>query len=230
MSFFCLFTSKRFCKASNYASHVKTIPQIGEGMSKICLFQMKGGHGHDVGWHIWPIWILKLKIFRCHSMIFSLPKGFVKLQMAHPMQKKLLKSMKEWTKYAFSTWRGSQTWYGWHIWLVWILELNIFGCHSIVFALQKGFVKLQMSLFKTTKNKKDMKFENKGDLNVFFPLWTSSSSSCFFVFGVPTSIVNFHLVHLWSWNIFQKDKKVQKYGKGLVIGVFTLSISYVILT
>jgi hypothetical protein len=62
----------------------------------------------------------------------------------------------------------------------------------------------------------------------FYTLWTSSSSSCFFVFGVSESIVNFHLVHLWSWNVFRKDKKLQKYGKGLVIAMSALPISYVI--
>jgi hypothetical protein len=55
---------------------------------------------------------------------------------------------------------------GWHIWLVCILEFKIFGCHSIVFALQKGFVKFQMTLpelFKLfIKNEEDMKFESKG--------------------------------------------------------------------
>ncbi len=81
---------------------------------------------------------------------------------------------------------------GWHIWLVWILELKIFGCHSIVFALQKGFVKLQMA--------------NCSKQTIF---------TCF----------------TYGYEMFsKKDKKLQKYGKGLVIGVSTLSISYVILT
>jgi hypothetical protein len=31
---------------------------------------------------------------------------------------------------------------GWHIWPVCILELEIVGCHSIVFALQRYVVKL----------------------------------------------------------------------------------------
>jgi hypothetical protein len=31
---------------------------------------------------------------------------------------------------------------GWHILVICILDLKIFGCRSIIFALQKGFVKL----------------------------------------------------------------------------------------
>ncbi len=135
----------------------------------------EGGHGHDVGWHIWPICILELKIFGSHSIVFSLQNFFVKFQMAHRMQQKSLKSMKVWVRYAFSKWRGS-----------WACGL--------------------------------------------FSLWTSLYSFCFFVYGLLKNIVNFHSIHLWSWNVFQKDKKLQKYGKGLVIGIFNLSISYVILT
>jgi len=63
----------------------------------------EGGHGHDVGCHIWPIYILEPKIFGCHSIVF---KDFVKLQMVHSMQQKLFKLMKVWTRYAFSKWRG----------------------------------------------------------------------------------------------------------------------------
>jgi hypothetical protein len=48
------------------------------------------------------------------------------------------------------------------------VKLKIFRSHSIVFALQKGYVKLQMAfpwlfkLFKKTRNEEDMKFESKG--------------------------------------------------------------------
>jgi hypothetical protein len=48
-------------------------------------FPSVGGHKHDVGWHIWLIYILKLKIFGRQFISFSLKKGFVKSQMAHPM-------------------------------------------------------------------------------------------------------------------------------------------------
>jgi hypothetical protein len=37
---------------------------------------------------------LQLKIFGRHFIVFTLQKGFLKLQMAHPMQQNLFKSMK----------------------------------------------------------------------------------------------------------------------------------------
>jgi len=52
MSFYFFCTSKRFCKALDGTSNATKIVQIDEGLNKICLFQMEGGHGHDVGWHI----------------------------------------------------------------------------------------------------------------------------------------------------------------------------------
>jgi hypothetical protein len=41
----CLFTFKTFCKALDVASNATKIAQINEGMSKICLLQMKGVMG-----------------------------------------------------------------------------------------------------------------------------------------------------------------------------------------
>ncbi len=58
-------------------------------------FPSEWGHGHDVGWHIRPICILQHKIFGGHYIVFALQKGFVNLQMVHPMQNNSLKSMKE---------------------------------------------------------------------------------------------------------------------------------------
>jgi len=46
-------------------------------------FPSEEGHGH-VGWHIWPICILELKIFGRHSIVFALEKDFVKFQMKLP--------------------------------------------------------------------------------------------------------------------------------------------------
>jgi hypothetical protein len=107
-------------------------------------FPNEGGHGHDVGWHIWPVCILQLKIFGRQFIIFGLQKHFVKFQMAHSMQQKLLKLMKNEQDMPSPSERGHWHDVGWHIWLVCILELKIFGCHSFVFAFQKGFLKLQM--------------------------------------------------------------------------------------
>ncbi len=87
-------------------------------------FPSEGGHGHDVGWHIWPVCILELKMFERQSIVLGLQKGFVKFQMAHPMQQKLLKSMKEWPRYVFSKWKGHGHDVSWHIWPVCILELT----------------------------------------------------------------------------------------------------------
>jgi hypothetical protein len=42
-------------------------------------FPNEGGHGHDVGWHIWPVCILELKIFEHQSIIFGLQKRFCKV-------------------------------------------------------------------------------------------------------------------------------------------------------
>jgi hypothetical protein len=41
MSLYCLCTSKRFCKYSNDTSSATKITQIDEGMTKICLLQVK---------------------------------------------------------------------------------------------------------------------------------------------------------------------------------------------
>jgi hypothetical protein len=61
---------------------------------------------------------------------------------------------------------------------------------------------------KQTRNEEIWNLKVRGS-NCFFPLWTSSSSFCFFVFRVLVNIVNFHLVHPWSWNVFHKHKKLQ---------------------
>jgi len=65
------------------------------------------GDGHDVDWHIWSVCILKLKIFGGYFIVFAILKYFVKFQMMHLMQQELLKSMKDWIKYAFSKWKRS---------------------------------------------------------------------------------------------------------------------------
>jgi hypothetical protein len=41
-------------------------------------FPSEGGHGH-LGLHIQPICVLGLKIFGCHSIVFTFQKAFVKL-------------------------------------------------------------------------------------------------------------------------------------------------------
>jgi len=33
------------------------------------------GHGHDVGCHIWPIYILEIKIFECHFRFCKASNG-----------------------------------------------------------------------------------------------------------------------------------------------------------
>jgi hypothetical protein len=110
-------------------------------------FASEGGHGHDVGWHMWLVWILQLKIFGRHFIIFALPKWFCKASNGTSNAKKNHSNQ----------WKNEQDIFfpsegvhmhdvGWHIWPIWILELKIFECHSIVFALQKGFVNLQMAL------------------------------------------------------------------------------------
>jgi len=45
MSLYCFCTSKRFCKALDGTRNAKKIAQINEGISKICLFQVKGVMG-----------------------------------------------------------------------------------------------------------------------------------------------------------------------------------------
>jgi hypothetical protein len=45
MPIYFLFPSKRFCKVSNDASNATKFVQIDEGMSKICLLQVKGVMG-----------------------------------------------------------------------------------------------------------------------------------------------------------------------------------------
>ncbi len=96
--------SKIFCKTLDGASNATKIARIDKGLKKLCLLQMKGGHGHDVGCHIWPIYILELKIFGCHFIFF---KGFVKFQMVHLMQQKLFTLMEVQARYVFCKWRGS---------------------------------------------------------------------------------------------------------------------------
>jgi len=41
MALYCLFTFKTFCKVSNGASNATKNAQVDEGMSKICLLQVK---------------------------------------------------------------------------------------------------------------------------------------------------------------------------------------------
>jgi hypothetical protein len=106
----------------------------------------EGGHWHGVGWHIWLVCILELKIFECHSIVFAFQKGYVKLQMVYPMQKNCSNRWRNEQDMPFPSEGGHEHDVSWHIWLVWILELKIFGHHSIVFAFPKGCVKLQMAL------------------------------------------------------------------------------------
>jgi hypothetical protein len=71
-------------------------------MNKIWLFQVKGVMDMWV-LQIWSICVLELKIFGGHYVAFGAQKPFLALHL----QQKSLKSMKEWTKYVFSKWRGS---------------------------------------------------------------------------------------------------------------------------
>jgi hypothetical protein len=72
-----------FCKALDVPSNATKVVQINEGMSKICLFQMKGSWACGLStYDQFAFW--SLKVFGCHCIVFTLQKHFVQLQMAFP--------------------------------------------------------------------------------------------------------------------------------------------------
>ncbi len=128
------------CKASDGMSNATKIVQIDERMNKICLLQMKGVMGM-LGWHMWPVCILDLEVFGCHSIIFSLEKACVNFRWRIQCNKNHSNWWRD-EQDMSSPSEGGHGHAGWHIWPICILEFKIFGHHFVVFALQKGFVKL----------------------------------------------------------------------------------------
>jgi len=92
--FYVAFGTNIFLSPSFGTSNATKITQLDEGMTKICFFQVKGVMGMWVCTYDRAN-ILELKIFGCHYVAFGAQKDFVTLHLAHPIQQKSLKSMKE---------------------------------------------------------------------------------------------------------------------------------------
>ncbi len=138
----CFWSSKIFCSPSFGASYVTKIVQINKGMNMICLFQVKGVTGMMwVGTYdqfaFYNLRSLEVIILSLHfKKVFKIFRWCTQCKTIH------LNQWRNEQDISFPSEGGHRHDVGWHIWPICILELKIFGCHSIVFALQKKIVKI----------------------------------------------------------------------------------------
>ncbi len=141
MPLYCLCTSKIVCKTLDGASNATKMAQIDKGLNKICILQMNGVMG--------MMWVATYDQFtfwslRCLDVTLFFQRFFKALDGVFHATKKCSNWWRFEQDIHFPS-EGDHEDVGWHIWPICILELKIFGCHSIYLCTSKRFIKLQIT-------------------------------------------------------------------------------------